>query len=105
MGTAASIVALLMVVGGVCSCILHNRKYRRTKDITPRGTKRRAQWLYWIPPRIFLTRHEYQRAMDAKTVGEGVITKRNSTYNRLPLCQVLKFCCLKMKRDDFERFV
>jgi hypothetical protein len=104
MGTAASIVALLMVVGGVCSCILHNRKYRRTKNITPRGTKRRAQWLYWIPPRIFLTRHEYQRAMDAKTVGEGVITKRNSTYNRLPLCQVLKFRCLKL-RDERERTV
>ena len=104
MGTAASIVGLLMVVGGVCSCILHNRKYRRTKDITPRGTKRRAQWLYWIPPRIFLTRHEYQRAMDAKTVGEGVITKRNSTYNRLPLCQVLKFRCSK-NSDERERTI
>jgi hypothetical protein len=83
MGTAASIVALLMVVGGVCSCILHNRKYRRTKDIT---------------------RHEYQRAMDAKTVGEGIITKRNSTYNRLPLCQVLKFRCLK-NSDERERTI
>jgi hypothetical protein len=65
MGTAASIVALLMVVGGTCSCIIHNRKYRRTKNITPRGTTRR--------------------------VGEGVITRRNSTFSKLPLCQVLKF--------------
>jgi hypothetical protein len=29
--------------------------------------------------------------MEAKTVGEGVITRRNSTYSKLPLCQVLKF--------------
>jgi len=91
MGTAASIVCLLMVVGGTCSCIIHNRKYRRTKNITPRGTTRRARWIYWLPPRIFLTRHEYQRAMEAKTVGEGVITRRNCTFSKLPLCQVLKF--------------
>jgi hypothetical protein len=104
MGTAASIVGLLMVVGGTCSCIIHNRKYRRTKNITPRGTTRRAQWLYWIPPRIFLTRHEYQQALDAKTVGEGVITRRNSTFNKLPLCKVLEFRCLKIG-DERERFV
>ncbi len=107
MGTAASIVGLLMVVGGTCSCIIHKRKYRRTKNITPRGTTRRAWWLYWIPPRIFLTRHEYQRAMDAKTVGEGVITRRNSTYNRLPLCQVLKFRCKKnvMNVNEPSKFI
>jgi hypothetical protein len=28
--------------------------------------------------------------MEAKTVGEGVITRRNCTYSKLPLCQVLK---------------
>ena len=91
MGAAASVVCLLMVVGVTCSCIIHNRKYRRTRTITPRGTRRRAQWIYWLPPRIFLTRHEYQRAMEAKTVGEGIIERRNSTYQKLPLCQVLKF--------------
>jgi hypothetical protein len=91
MGTAASIVCLLMVVRGTCSCIIHIRKYRRTKTLTPRGTTRRARWIYWLPPRIFLTRHEYQRAMEAKTMGEGIITRRNSTYNKLPLCQVLEF--------------
>jgi hypothetical protein len=86
MGTAASVVCLLMVVGVTCSCII-----RRTRTITPRGTRRRAQWIYWVPPRIFLTLHEYQRAMEAKTVGEGIIERRNSTYQKLPLCQVLKF--------------
>jgi hypothetical protein len=29
--------------------------------------------------------------MEAKTVGEGIIKRRNSTYQKLPLCQVLKF--------------
>jgi len=91
MGAAASVVCLLMVVGVICSCIVHNRKYRRSRTITPRGTKRCAQWVYWLPPGIFLTRHEYQQAMEAKTVGEGIIERRNSTYMKLPLCQVLKF--------------
>jgi hypothetical protein len=91
MGTAASVICLLMVVGLTCGCIIHNRKYRRTRTITPRGTSRRAQWLYWVPPCIFLMRHEYQWAMEAKTVGEGIIERRNSTYQKLPLCKVLKF--------------
>ena len=91
MATAASVVCLLMVVGLTCGCIIHNRKYRRTRTITPRGTSRRAQWLYWVPPCIFLMRHEYQWAMEAKTVGEGIIERRNSTYQKLPLCKVLKF--------------
>jgi hypothetical protein len=91
MGTAASVVYLLMKVGVTCSCIIHNRKYRRSWTITPRGARRRAQWVYWLPTRIFLTRHEYHWAMEAKTVGKGIIERRNSTYQKLPLCQLLKF--------------
>ncbi len=106
MGTAALIVCLLMVVGGTCSCIIHNRKYRRTKNLTPRGTALRARWIYWLPPRIFLTRHEYQRAMEAKTVGEGIITRRNSTYNKLPLCQVFKFDVkIVMLKNEPSKFI
>jgi hypothetical protein len=91
MGAAVLVVFLLFVVGLTCCCIVHNRRYRKTRKITRRGTGKRAQWLYWLPPRIFLTRHEYQRAIEAKTVGEGIIKRRNSTYKTLPLCQVFKF--------------
>jgi hypothetical protein len=69
-------------------CIYHYQKRHRTLKIAPRGTRNRAQWIYWIPPKIFLTRHEYQRAMEAKTVRQGVIERRNSTYAKLPLCKV-----------------
>ncbi len=107
MGTAALVVYILMVVGLTCGCIIHNRKYRRARTITPRGTRRRAQWFYWVPPRIFLTRHEYQRAMEAKTVGEGIIERKNSTYQKLPLCQVLKFryYILRWSKNESTKFI
>ncbi len=54
--------------------------------------KKRIQWLYWMRPRVFLTRHEYVEALEADIVGKHIIKRRNSTYVKLPLCKVRCFC-------------
>jgi hypothetical protein len=44
--------------------------------------------------------------MEAKTVREGIITRRNSTYSKLPLGQVSKFDVkIVMTENEPSKFI
>lgn len=80
----------ILLLTMVIVIVKRNKRCGRLK-VTRRG-KKRAQWFYLLPPRVFFTRHEYQSVKEANRVGESVIKRRASTYATLPLCKV--FVCI-----------
>jgi hypothetical protein len=94
----ASIIGLLLFTFSVTACCVYfDRRRHGATRITSRGNRKRVQWIYWIPPQIHFTRHEYQRAIEARAVGERIIENRNSTYAKLPLCKV-KFLPFSLRK-------
>jgi hypothetical protein len=60
---------------------------RRTGRYRP---NRRRRYVYWIKPKFFLTRHEYEASKRAYEEGLRTIERRKSTGIALPLVTVRK---------------